>query len=235
MNTSIKLSSKSGLLLPLIIAAGLVFGALPVLAGNPPKVLLPQTNPQGRSYPQWAAAYWQWLFSLPVEGHPGTDSPQFDVTEGQSGRVWFLTGPFGSVERNVTIPAGTSLFVALINVDSSTLEDPPFYGANAADQLAIANAFAAFFTDLSFTLDGNAIGDIGNFRVTSPQFSFTAPTPWLFGATGGTGNAVGVGYFVMLAPLSAGTHTIHYTAAFKFSDAPEDYIAVDMTYHVTVK
>src|SRR5688572_14896150 len=107
---------------------------------------------QGKSYSGWHAAYWQWLFSLPVEGHPGTDTPDFDVTDGQSGRVWFLTGPFGTVERHVTIPAGTSLFVALINVEASTLEEPPFYGATAADQLAIANGFADYITDLSLTV-----------------------------------------------------------------------------------
>ena len=199
------------------------------------RVLPPQSSAFGRSYGQWSAAYWQWLFALPVDGHPGTDSPDFDVTDGQSGRVWFLTGPFGSIEREVTIPAGTSLFIALINVDSSTLEEPPFYGATAADQLAIANGFADYITDLSFTVDGNTVGNIGDFRVTSPQFGFTAPSPWIFGATGGTGTATGVGYFVMLSPLSVGTHTIHYTGAFKFSEAPEDYIAVDMTYHITVK
>jgi hypothetical protein len=44
-----------------------------------------------------------------------------------------------------------------------------------------------------------------------------------------------VGYFVMVAPLSVGTHIIHYTGAFKFSEAPEDYLLVDLTYHVTVK
>lgn len=197
-------------------------------------VLPPQSSPYGRSYAQWSAAYWQWLFALPVDGHPGTDSPDFDVTEGQSGHVWFLTGPFGTVERNVTIPTGTSLFIALINVDSSTLEEPPFYGATAADQLAIANGFADFITDLSFRVDGKAVRNIDDFRVTSPQFTFTAPSPWIFGETGGTGMATGVGYFVMLEPLSVGRHTIHYTGAFKFSDAPEDYISVDMTYHVTV-
>jgi len=221
--------------LPLIIAAGLALCALPVSAANTSKVLPPQSHPYGRSYAQWSAAYWQWLFALPVDGHPGTDSPDFDVTDGQSGRVWFLTGPFGTVERNVTIPAGTSLFVALINVDSSTLEEPPFYGATAADQLAIANGFADYITDLSFSVDGKSVSNLADFRVTSPQFSFTAPTPWIFGATGGTGTATGVGYFVMLAPLSVGRHTIHYTGAFKFSDAPEDYIAVDMTYHIKVR
>jgi len=188
----------------------------------------------GRSYSEWSAAYWQWLLSQPVDGHPGTDTPDFDVTDGQSGRVWFLTGPFGVIERDVTIPAGTALFVSLVNVEASTLEEPPFYGATDEDQLAIANGFADYITDLSFTVDDKPVANIDDFRVTSPQFSFTAPTPWLFGATGGTGTATGVGYFVMLAPLSIGTHTIHYTGAFKFSDAPEDYISVDMTYNVNV-
>src|SRR5437016_6031844 len=59
----------------------------------PPGVFPPQSSPYGKSYSQWSAAYWQWLFALPVDGHPGTDSPDFDVTDGQSGHVWFLTGP----------------------------------------------------------------------------------------------------------------------------------------------
>ena len=235
MNTSTKLTLKGGLLLPLIVATGLALGALPASAVQTPKVLPPNSHSHGKSYAEWSAAYWQWLFALPVDGHPGTDSPDFDVTDGQSGRVWFLTGPFGEIERHVTIPAGTSLFISLVNVDASTLEEPPFFGATAADQLAIANGFADYITDLSFAVDGNSVENIGDFRVTSPQFSFTAPSPWIFGATGGTGTATGVGYFVMLAPLSVGTHTIHYTGAFKFSDAPEDYIGVDMNYIVTVK
>src|SRR5690242_4081489 len=82
-----------------------------------PGVFPLQSSPYGQSYSQWSAAYWRWLFGLPVDGHPGSDAPDFDVTEGQSGRVWFLTGPFGTVERDVTVPAGTALYVALINVD----------------------------------------------------------------------------------------------------------------------
>src|SRR5262245_18655717 len=200
MNT--KLLSKCGIQPTLAIVVGLALGAASLRAAQTPGVLPPGSNPHGQSYSEWSAAYWQWLLSLPVDGHPGLDTPDFDVTDGQSGRVWFLTGPFGTIDRDVTIPAGTSLFISLVNVEASTLEEPPFYGATAAEQLAIANSFAEFITDLSFTVDGKDVGNIGDFRVTSPQFSFTAPTPWLFGATGGTGTATGVGYFVMLAPLS---------------------------------
>jgi hypothetical protein len=235
MNRLINTSSIRSWLLPLLVALGFAIALLPASAGQTPGVLPPKSALQGKSYAQWSAAWWQWLFSLPVVGHPGTDSPGFDVTDGQSGSVWFLSGPFGTSERHVTIPVGTSLFVGLVNVDGSTLEEPPFYGATAADQLAIANGFAAFMTDLSFSLDGRSVGNIGDYFVTSPQFSFTAPTPWIFGATGGSGAATGVGYFVMVAPLAAGTHIIHYTGAFKFSEAPEDYLGVNMTYHVTVQ
>lgn len=198
-------------------------------------VIPPHSQAYGQSYSEWSANWWQWMFSLPLNGHPSTDSADFDVTAGQTGKVWFLSGPFGTTERSITIPAGTSLFVTLVSVDASSLEEPPFYGETEAEQLAIANEFASYMTDLSFSVDGKSVENIEDFFVTSPQFSFSAPTPWIFGATGGFGTAVGVGYYVMLSPLSVGEHTIHYTGAFKFSDAPEDYLGVDMTYHVTVK
>ena len=110
----------------------------------------------------------------------------FDVQEGQSGNVWFLTGPFGTIERDATIPAGKALFVALINVDSSTLEAPPFYGATAADQLAIANGFADFITDLSFTVRNTGGADLAGLVVTldgpdAAEFSVSAAPPALRG------------------------------------------------------
>lgn len=126
-------------LLPTLLTAALLAAAPGFVGTGKAAVIPPGANFQGQSYGQWSAAYWQWLFPLPVDGHPGIDSPDFDVTAGQSGHVWFLTGSFGTIERHVTIPAGKSLFVALVNVEASTLEGPPFYGATAADQLAIAN------------------------------------------------------------------------------------------------
>lgn len=216
------------------LVLALAFGTLSASAGPARQIAPPQSHDFGRSYSQWAAAWWQWAFSLPVAGHPALD-PNADISIGQSGHVWFLGAPFGTLERNITVPTGTALYVPIINVDSSTLEEPPFFGATAAEQLAIASGFADFITDVSFSLDGRTLGNIADFRVASPQFTFTAPSPWIFGDTGGTGQATGVGYFVLIEPLSAGIHTIHYTGAFKFSDAPEDYIGSDVTFHVTVK
>ncbi len=237
--TQVRPSIAKGQMLALLATAALFLTASsPVLAGGRgnPGVLPPQSHPYGQSYAEWSAAYWQWAFALPVEGHPSIDSPDFDVTDGQSGPVWFLASPLGApVVRDITIPSSKALFIALINVEASSLEEPPFYGATAAEQQAIATSFADAIVDVACEIDGKSVKNIDQYRVLSPQFTFTAPTPWIFGATGGTGTSVGDGYYVMVAPLSVGTHTIHFTGAFKFGDAPEDLIPADVTYNVTVK
>jgi hypothetical protein len=126
----------------------------------------------------------------PLAGHPGLDTPDFDVRSGQHGEVWFLGAPFDTHERSITIPDGKALFLVLLNVDASSLEDPPFHGDTEAEQREIAMFFGDHIVNAFCTIDGDAVENIGDFRVTSPQFEFTAPTPWLFGATGGTGTAV---------------------------------------------
>jgi hypothetical protein len=223
-----------GLIAASILAAGLFLGAPALPAAQTPGVLSPNAQAYGKSYAEWSAAWWQWALAQPVTGHPFIDDPAFNVAAGQSGNVWFLGCPFGTVQRSVTIPPGKALFVALLNIESSNLEEPPFFGATAADQQAIAQTFADFIIDVSCSIDGRSVSDISQYRVQSPQYVFTAPTPWIFGATGGTGTSVADGYYVMLAPLSAGTHTLHFSGAFKFSDAPGDTLPLDMTYVITV-
>ena len=84
----------------------------------------------------------------------------------------------------------------------------------------MANWFADHIVDVSVTIDGVPVENIEDYRFETPQFSFDAPTPWIFGDTGGSATAVGDGYFLMLKPLSPGTHTIHYSGTFHF-DAGE--------------
>jgi hypothetical protein len=204
-----------------------------------PGVLPPQSHAFGLSYGEWSAQWWKWAMELPVDGpipHPFVDDPAYDVTFGQSGKVWFLAAPFGTVSRTCTIPVGKALCVGLLNVESSDLEG---LGSTEAEQRANAKWQADHIKDVTCSVDGAAIQQIDRYRVESPQFSFTAPDPWLFSpAPGGAGTSVSDGYFVMIAPLSVGQHTIHYSGAFHFSTAdgdPFDWDAtLDMTYHLTV-
>jgi hypothetical protein len=203
--------------------------------GNP-TVLPPNSHPYGQTYGQWSADWWKWGIALaPEPGHPFIDDPAFDVTLGQQGKVWFLAAPFGTVQRTCTIPKGKALFLGLLNNEVSDLEG---LGATAAERRATAKFYADHIVNVSCAIDGVQVRNIAKYRVVPPQFTFTAPTPWLFGATGGQGTAVSDGYFVMVAPLSPGQHTIHYSGAFHFTLAQDGFDAdftLDMTYHLTVQ
>lgn len=217
----------------LLVAASLVLGELSLKAA----VLPVQSSPRGKTYAQWSAAWWQWALSHPVTGHPFVDDASFNGASGQSGKVWFLATPFGTVQRSVTIPAGTFLFIGALNAEASDLEG---LGATEAEQRDTAAFLADHIVDPAVTVDGVAVGNIDSYRVASAQFGFTAPEPWIFSpAPSGPGTAVVDGYYVMLAPLSVGTHTVRITGGFHFSVAegdPFDFDAeADVTYTITVR
>jgi hypothetical protein len=209
--------------------------------GGPGGVFPPQSHPYGKSYAEWTGLSSKFNLELPLEGHPALDSnPIFDASCGQSGKVWILGAPFGTIERTSTIPAGTALLFVLLNTECSSLEPPDsgFHGDTAAEQAALAKFWSDHIGDVFFVVDGKQVGNIDNFRFVSPQYEFDAPTPWLFGDIGGHGTSVADGYIVMLAPLGVGEHTIHYGGAFHFaagevSPDPLD-LTIDMTYHLTV-
>jgi len=225
--------------LTVVLTALLIIGT-PALARSAEtvKILPPDAKFHGKTYPQWAAAFWQWMLGLPLEGHPALDDPAFDFSAGQSGSVWHCSAPEGTHTRAVTIPAGKALFITIRGVDTSTLEEPPFFGATEAEQRANSKWFADHIVNVFCVIDGVPVENLQAFRFSSPLFEFTAPTPWIFGATGGTGTAVGDGYYLMLSSLPEGTHTIRYGGTFHFdagelADVPLDF-PKDMTLQLTV-
>ncbi len=172
----------------------------------------PSAHPHGHSQEVWSARWWTWNMELPVTDHPGTPTPNFDVSAGQSGKVWFLAAPFDdgspeSTQRSCTIPRGKSLFVALVNGEWSSLEG--YLTEQEQRDAAVLQADHIVPSSLFCTLDGEALDDPSDYRFESPQFSFDAPTPWIFGPTGGPATAVADGYFVFLKKLHPGQHTLH--------------------------
>jgi hypothetical protein len=124
----------------------------------------------------------------------------------------------------------------LHTAEASNLEG---LGTTEAEQRATADWFAVHIVDSFFEIDGQPVADIESYRVASSQFKFDAPTPWVFGPTGGKGTSVADGYYVLLKPLPKGQHTIHYGGSFHFSIAEGDpfdlEIPSDSTYHLNVK
>lgn len=223
------------------------FGLLALFPSPPatdPGVFPPNSSPYGATYAEWAAEWTRWTMEFPLDdplgSHPGLDDPLFDVAHRQTGKVWFLATPvdFGTATptprtRNITIPNGTALFVGTINGEMSDLEG----ALTEAEQRFVANFQADRIIGLTCTLDGRTV-DHDDYRFETDQFSFTAPSPWIFGATGGPGTSVADGYYLMLKPLSVGQHVLHYTGGFHFEAGvfgPEPFdISADMTYVITV-
>lgn len=246
MKTMTSLKSKFARVKPaMLIAAALVMSVTaPGWAGNndrqscdKPKVASPNERYQGKTYNQWSAAWWQWNMELPLAGHPSIDSPDFDVRAGQRGNVWFLAAPFGTVERTCTIPKNKSLFIGLLDAEASDLEG---LGTTVVEQSVAAMDLANHIvvSTLFCTIDGVSVNHLNRYRKLSRQFEFTAPTPWIFGGTGGEGTAVGDGYYVLIEPLSKGQHTIHYGGLIRFTLAEDGFdldLPLDMIYHLKVK
>jgi hypothetical protein len=244
----IKSSFIRGLTPTLLATAILSLGAATAWAdcGNDgkPVVLPPQSHPYGKSYAEWSAAHWQWTYSLPADHHPLTDTA--DVSTGQSGPVWFLGGTFapttdlngnliGNADRHVTIPTGKALFFPINDAEQSLAEG----GTSEADCRATANDFADHMIGLSCTIDGRPLKNLGAYRTESPFFKFgPLPENNLLGLPQGiTSRAVSDGYFVMLAPLDPGQHTIHLTGAVVYTVAADGFdfsFSLDITYHIKV-
>ncbi len=234
----------------LITMALVLFGTAPAWAQHftrksPAKarIVRPEDRYKGTTYAEWSAEWWRWFMEFPVQDkqgnplpHPSFDDPNFDVRDQQQGDVWFLAETSPITVRTCDIPHGKSLFVALHTAEASNLED---LGDTEAEQRATAKWFADHIVGSFFEIDGHPVADIASYRVASPQFKFKAPTPWIFGATGGNGTSVGDGYYVLLEPLPRGHHTIHYGGSYHFSIAEGDpfdlELPSDTTYHLNVR
>lgn len=212
-----------------------------IAQNNPqPNVISPDSVAYGRTYSEWSAAWWQWAFSIPVASHPLFDNG--DCSVGQSGPVWFLGGKFcqtgtscspGPETRSCSIPAGKALFFPLINVEDSAPEEPtyacgsmpPLIPGTIAEMRMCDESWVEFYLNgarnLKVEVDGKAVQNLRkDFRVRSVQFDATLPDDNLLKgigesiAAGTYSPVVDDGIYVLLAPLSVGSHTLHFQGTF---------------------
>src|SRR5262249_12972871 len=127
---------------------------------NNEAVFAPQSHPRGKSYAEWTAVSTKMFMELPLEGHPALNTdPLFDARYGQSGNVWFLSAPFGTLERWSTIPASISLFLPLLNTECSSVETPDsgFHAETGAAQRDCAKYWSDHIVNPFFVIDGVAV------------------------------------------------------------------------------
>jgi len=203
------------------------------------------STPFGKSYSDWAVAWWQWSYSIPVDDGTGKNNhPLFDtvgtnwaVGQDLTGPVIFLGGVFnesGKAVRNCTIPYGKGIFFPLINTENDTVGRT--YNANTQKLIDEANVNMNSVLDLTCTIDGAPVADPVGHRVTPKVFNYTFPVNNIYKAFGmdlpaGTVyNAVSLGYYLMLEPLSKGTHSIHFHGKIGTTN-----FVLDITYNLTIQ
>lgn len=221
---------------------------------NNPGVLPPHAYPFGKSYGDWSAEWWKWVISIPADNNHPFNDPNWDCSVSshqQSGKVWYLVGAFTAVfpappgqqkTYSCNIPTGKAIFFPVINTECSNVEhDTIWYAADetAARQCAesLTSGPVGYDVDLEVIVDGKRVKHVTRYRFQSPYFSYNLPQPNILGASEAEGKSVSDGYWVMLAPLSSGSHTVTFRGR-NVSDPlnPDNTqtFASDVTYNLTV-
>lgn len=203
----------------------IVMIAIPVISvqaqsnGNP-GVIPPVAAPFGGGYGQWSAAWWQWVLSVPAATSPLFDETGAFCGEGQSGKVWFLAGNFGGESvRRCRIPQGKAIFfpVATGIAGSGVYDCDPSAPGVPCDVNALRQLLGVVLDNpilLEAEVDGRPLENLSAYRALSPVFSINYPEGNVYGQPAGAYQPhVADGYWIMLAPLSAGVHTIRFKAA----------------------
>lgn len=195
------------------------------LAADPvtPDILVPPAEKvAGRTQAEWSGAWWQWAASFENAESPVADRTGAKCDRGQDGEVWFLAGTYGSQRtiRKCTVPAGTYLFFPLVNYVVFPRE-----GLSLSCGMAMSSAArqTAEVSSLVLEVDGKLYKNLEKHRQATIRCFDLAER-----AGGGLEPAAGNGYYIMLRPLSPGTHTINFGGVL-----PD--ISQAITYTLTVK
>lgn len=240
MNAKRRLMLSVIVVASLLLSVGVAQAAVSAGTGNPNPGVIPN---EGNRYGTLSAQWWQWAYSFPAPAIPfGNTGGAVDVSAGQSGNVWFLAGANNGLAspRTAAVPTGISLFAPLVNfVNDWPCPDPDFKpgpgqtmeeflreGADAAMDWYIPDTSALFAE-----IDGQALTDLGLYRATSDLFLFTADPAAapIYDAclTGEPQPGVSTGYWLLLPPLTPGTHTLHFGVV-------NENVTQDITYVLTV-
>lgn len=198
------------------------------------RIVPPGDHFRGKTYGEWGASWWQAAFAIPVvnDEHPILSGGGFAGEK----RTVFLAAYVGEARTiDVTIAAGSALFVPVINAECSVIEPDPYHGDNETSLRACANGHMDQTSGRAAELDGKQV-QVDHYRVQSPLFTF-GPLPednlleylGLDNTVGATSDSVDAGYYLLLRPLKQGEHTLRVLATFDEFSAP-----IDTTFIITV-
>jgi hypothetical protein len=202
----------------------------------------------GKSYAEWSL---DWISYVNAVSPPECSNPLMSDTgadcalyQDEASEAFFLVGNFGglSIRKQCVAPAGKALFFPVINI----------WGDNAgvpADMLLSDGDLKAYveskFDDvpvdsLHLSVDGKSITDLTRGSVRSTPYVIDlapgANTYFCAGTEDVEGEFSGYigGYWAMLPPLAAGSHTLDF-GGMATSTSTSEADLVQQTYNLTVR
>ena len=166
--------------------------------------LAPSVAVDGRSQAEWSQLWWQWAASFDRSMSPVADKTGELCHLEQDGPVWFLAGTYGTRRtiRTCDVPRGKYLFFPLINYVVYPAEDGEPHCEHVRQK-------AARMTDDVSSL----VLEIDGVRATNLAVHRQAPAECFDlneRSGGGVYPTAANGYYVMLAPMKPGTHTLNF-------------------------
>lgn len=193
----------------------------------------------GKSAREWTAEWWKWVLSIPTADNPLLDHDGSKATIGQpDGPVFFLAGianDSGTIRRSFAVPEGKHLFFPLRNTSWENVDTTPPLSLEELRENAAR--FVEQVSELHASVDGTALTNLWEHRLVAPAFSvfleegmdvysffYQHPVYGLLDPFASDG------FWVMLAPLPLGTHTV----VFGGSDGPPNYFTIELVDTITV-
>jgi hypothetical protein len=254
-NTSVKkLLQQHGPVGAVVTALLLLANAASTSSGQ---ALPPDSHPYGLSYPEWAAKWEQWSFSLSTNNLELVGKP--DLCRGEGTSVRFLAGVYipgnngQTIEtREVTIDPGTPLFLTVLSAQDDNTgcngDELDFTTNTVSELLATTAGNWSYVSLTSCTIDGVPVAGLSDpattpYLVTTPPYSYTTAKEAnvvanLYGVPCLPGDftvypAVAEGVYLMLAPLPPGKHVVQFVGIVGPVSSP--FVEEDLTYDITVK
>jgi hypothetical protein len=165
--------------------------------------LPPTARPLGHSLTELATAWNVWAFGTAADVNPllAVRCEQSTIDP----KIWFLPVSLGGeYENTCNVPQGTFLVLNPGGSECSNVEAEPFFGADEADLLACVDETFPLLTYVEITFNGTTVSNLDQYVVTTPLT--TLPANNLFSSDPALSRDKG--FFLVIQPLSRGTHTL---------------------------
>ena len=208
--------------LSLVSALSLLAATIPA---NAVEVLAPGSEVEGKTIAEWTTDWWKWAFAQSKPTDAFTDQTGDNAGVNQAGPVFFIAGTAGGdANRSFTVPGDKYLLLPMLNAENSYLETGLMGQELQQSVIDLINGA----DNLVAKINGETIPNLFAYREQSASFEFDVAENNPFGVTPGkSGEAYGDGYYLMLAPLGSGKHTLEFGGALPsldFSVAVKDTV-----------